>query len=312
MAMSIGSGKSEEKPTRSAFPHVRAAVRRGRREAIVWMGPGRIARLVARHRRLRILRWLSVCAQVFLSAFENEDWDFRRNGEEYLLAAAARVLPGQSLVMDVGAFDGLWARSALRHVADANIHCFEVVGSFGMDLMTLFDGNKRVKVNLFGLWSSQSCMVAHFNPVLPSMTSVVSSVHRYTGNEGLAFEVKLETGDDYCQRHGIERVNYLKIDVEGAEFEVMKGFSRLLRQGNVDLVQFEYGPLTLAAGYSLHDVMVFLAEKGMAVAKIYPRHLEVMDRYYPGLDDFRWGNYVGLSSTMERKLRSAIPLHPRV
>ncbi len=77
-------------------------------------------------------------------------------------------------------------------------------------------------------------------------------------------------------------------------------------------MQFEYGPLTLAADYSLHDVMELLAGAGMVLAKIYPRHLEVMDRYFPGLDDFRWGNYVGLSQAMVARLSPVIPLRQRL
>ncbi len=215
-------------PGRARLSHARASVRRGRREAIVWMGPGRVARFIARYRRSWALRNLAVLSQMFLSAFENEDWDFRRNGEEHLLAAAGRVLPEGSLIFDVGAFDGLWAHAALRHASNAHVHCFEIVDTFGAELTALFARNSRVTVNPFGLWSHRARRVAHFNPELPSMTSVVSAVHRYTGQDGSALEATMETGDEYCRRLGIDHVDYVKIDVEGAELEVMRGFTELL------------------------------------------------------------------------------------
>jgi hypothetical protein len=36
--------------------------------------------------------------------------------------------------------------------------------------------------------------------------------------------------DDYLERHGIERVGFVKMDVEGAELEVLKGAKRFFER----------------------------------------------------------------------------------
>ena len=45
--------------------------------------------------------------------------------------------------------------------------------------------------------------------------------------------------DYFCQQHNIEKIDYLKIDVEGAESDVLQGASQLLKNQAVEFIQFE-------------------------------------------------------------------------
>jgi len=64
---------------------------------------------------------------------------------------------------------------------------------------------------------------------------------------------------DYATDKQIRRIHLLKIDVEGHELEVLKGFDEKLR--DVDHVQFEYGGTYLDAGISLRQVIDYLSNK---------------------------------------------------
>ncbi len=52
--------------------------------------------------------------------------------------------------------------------------------------------------------------------------------------------------DGYCAGHGIARVDYVKIDVEGFEAAVLSGARRILAENADILVQTEYEPAHLA------------------------------------------------------------------
>lgn len=54
-------------------------------------------------------------------------------------------------------------------------------------------------------------------------------------------EVTLETLDEFCREHQVERINYLKIDTEGSDFEVLKGAVRMLAEQRIDVVEVEAG-----------------------------------------------------------------------
>lgn len=45
--------------------------------------------------------------------------------------------------------------------------------------------------------------------------------------------------DDFCEQQGITRIDFLKIDVEGAESEVIQGAKQLLSNRSINFIQFE-------------------------------------------------------------------------
>ena len=51
---------------------------------------------------------------------------------------------------------------------------------------------------------------------------------------------KVMRGDLYAESQGLKRINLLKIDVEGYEYSVVKGFEKMFRSQQIDIVQFEY------------------------------------------------------------------------
>lgn len=70
-----------------------------------------------------------------------------------------------------------------------------------------------------------------------------STTNRIIGNTVLAAdlveEVPIETGDAFCAARNISRIDFLKIDAEGHDFEVLKGFVQMLCRSEVDMLQFE-------------------------------------------------------------------------
>jgi FkbM family methyltransferase len=49
-------------------------------------------------------------------------------------------------------------------------------------------------------------------------------------------EINADTLDSILELNGIGQVDWIKIDVEGAEFEVLKGATKILSSGNIDLL----------------------------------------------------------------------------
>lgn len=51
--------------------------------------------------------------------------------------------------------------------------------------------------------------------------------------------MEILTGDGYCQDHGIGEIDFLKIDAEGYDLDVLVGFSEMLRSGRIRYLQVE-------------------------------------------------------------------------
>jgi FkbM family methyltransferase len=111
------------------------------------------------------------------------------------------------------------------------------------------------------------------------------------GPEG-SLTVPSVTLDSFCSTHGITRIDLLKIDVEGAELDVLRGAKRLLESGAIRCVLFEVSPVMVEGmGYTAQEISSFLRERGFALHGLAERgSLSRVDE----LASERYANYVAL------------------
>lgn len=119
-------------------------------------------------------------------------------------------------------------------------------------------------LNKVGL-SSKEC----YKDLYVSLGSVHKRVPKKIPNIQYDYEIiKLITLDEYCKEKGIDSIDFLKIDVEGHEFEVLQGAINMLP--NIKVIEFEYGATYEAAGITLQDVFDIL--KGRSICKLYKKN----------------------------------------
>lgn len=120
------------------------------------------------------------------------------------------------VVIDVGASYGAYALTALA--SGATVHAFEPEPSVWADLMLnveLNGWNQRCIATCGGLWSKQGEVdMKDYAPHWPQ--------HTITGL------YKMDTLDHVMRARQIENLDWLKIDVEGAEMHVLVGGEELI------------------------------------------------------------------------------------
>jgi FkbM family methyltransferase len=90
-------------------------------------------------------------------------------------------------------------------------------------------------------------------------------------------EVTATTVDDYCQKAGIGHIDLLKIDVEGAEYQVLLGARRMLEEKGIDCCVFEFGQTTFDMGNDPEKIEGYLRLVGYRVRNVVRR-----DPVFPG------------------------------
>lgn len=76
-------------------------------------------------------------------------------------------------------------------------------------------------------------------------------------------EVRTDTVDAFCHDHQLEQIDILKIDVQGAEFDVLRGAAGMLGGHRIGLVYFELIVATTYAGQRQpHDYLRLMDEFG--------------------------------------------------
>ena len=153
-----------------------------------------------------------------------------------------RLLPSGTVFIDVGANIGLYSVPAGAIVGlHGAVICFEANPSTYRYLLRNLSRNRRANAI-----AENVAVGADSGEVrITRQTRNIGEVHVAAAGE-TGEVVPMVTLDGYCAEHGIARVDYLKVDVEGYEASVLRGSEWVLRVNPDILVQTEYEPRHLA------------------------------------------------------------------
>lgn len=259
------------------------------------MGAGRVksglAVSISRYREALPIKILHEVTNFIETSYANEGSDFASNGERDLLK---KLIPANfKVAIDVGANTGAWSNAALSFWPNCKIHAFEVAPDTFQSLKARFDASPladRVVLNDFGASDTNESQVMYYYPQSPELTC---ETPRHVTEEAVPFEARLIRLSDYCRSHNLDTVDFLKVDVEGAEHRVFKGFSEYLNSRKVTCIQFEYGAFSIETRFLLADYFELLS-KNYCLGKIYPSYVD-FTTYDWRMENFRFCNYLCVS-----------------
>ena len=226
--------------------------------------------------------------------------DLDVNGERWLLERTAPL--GFTTLFDVGANAGEWTRCALRCHPRATVHAFEIVpATFAAFTRNVADC-ANVVANAFGLSDTEGNV-----EVFISDSSLVSSQYDFSaGGPTTSISCKVERGADYTRRRGIAEIDLIKIDVEGADGAVVRGFEPLIAAQAVRAVQFEYNKGAIESHFLLVDFYRLFRAHGYVLGRLTPRGVAFRDYDY-AFEDFNGPNYLACRAS-DRELIDLVTL----
>lgn len=215
-----------------------------------------------------------------------DNFDAEQNGEYALL----KRLSGLELktFFDVGANQGDWSLKIRELFPKSQIHCFEIADPTCDKLIKRL-GDKFI-INRFGLGDANKTVTLKYSKDVDVLTSAIAL---FSEVPYLEIAGKIIRGDDYAQENKVSFIDFLKIDVEGMEGQVLAGFHKLLADHKVRLIQFEYGHISVTSHFLLKDFFDFFQKHGYQIGKIYSDYVEWFE-YDFSREDFSGSNYIAV------------------
>lgn len=196
-------------------------------------------------------------------------------------------------VFDVGANVGELTLLFSRFVGnEGSVHAFEASGEVFQKLETVCRAAGRRNAALNHLALADKNGTIRLNVYDEAYSSFNSQAARPLENYGLDLqpvgieETQATTVDDYCAEKKIELIDLLKIDVEGAEFQVMQGARRMLESKSIRYLTFEFGQTTFDMGNSPAEIERFLNDFGYKI-----RNMVAGDAVFPGRESVETAKY---------------------
>lgn len=230
---------------------------------------------------------LAIFCDAFRRSYENWNYDWSKNGEKWLLTKLASFAP--SVVFDVGANKGHWLSYAHSTLLQAQFHCFKIVADTYSELESKWSGKDRVQLNGFGLSDQDGTLKMK---VFKS-SNELSTHFDYPHGDFVEHVCPVRAGGNYAREKSITHIDLLKIDVEGAEHLVLDGFHELLKSGDIDIIQFEYGKVNIISHFLLRDFYELLSPMGYSIGKLLPDRVDFRS-YDLEEENFLGPNYVAV------------------
>ncbi|VXD18746.1 hypothetical protein PL8927_610008 [Planktothrix serta PCC 8927] len=212
-----------------------------------------------------------------------------------------RYISDHQVIFDVGAYIGDWTKEVVKTASNLEIHLFEpnpiAYHKLLQNLHQFSSPDTQLVPQNMGVGCQEGVQTFYRYGSLP----VLSTLYRRVAveQEGLqtpeAFTILTTTLDQYCQRQAIERINYLKIDVEGGELDVLLGAEVLLKANRIDYIQFEYGGTYIDANITLKQVFEYLQQFRYSIFKIKPNQLEYIPEFNSEHETFAFSNFLAVN-----------------
>ena len=176
----------------------------------------------------------------------------RTSGERLVIRIGVEGKPAP-VVFDVGANEGQWLAELLACCPGARVHAFEPHASLAARVASKYPS---VSVNNLALADEPGTLhlydySSHAGSQHATLLEgVIDGIH-----QGSAQRVQVPVGsiDEYCMQRGIDRIDLLKIDVEGFELKVLQGAKRMLAEQRIDVIQFEFNEMNVVSRTFLND-----------------------------------------------------------
>jgi FkbM family methyltransferase len=192
---------------------------------------------------------------------------FAKDFEETEIAFLRRSLKPGDIFLDVGANGGIYSVIAAKQVGpQGHVYAFEPGERELALLRHNIELNNLTNVTVMECAVSNKSGIAKFAVVKDGALNSLAALNRTEQQIEYWKTVTTTSLDDFLSKYAISKVDFIKIDVEGAEKLVLDGAKKLLGSNHRVTILFEASDYNEPAfGYSAKQLLNELCEAGLNI-----------------------------------------------
>lgn len=189
-------------------------------------------------------------------------WHYRPN--KTVRAFIERQAAAATVVVDAGANFGVFTSILARAAPDARIYAFEPHPKTHAALLRNLPEGSAHRIETPQLALGRANCEIGFSDHAPQS-------NRITASTNSTITVRQTRLSDFCDETGIEKIDFIKIDVEGAELDLLDGAAELFAEGQVVAGMIELCPGNLSRfGQSVDNIIDWFAARGYQLCEFGP------------------------------------------
>lgn len=164
----------------------------------------------------------------------------------------------------------------------------------------------NVVFNNVGLGKTKCESVLYYDKIGSGTASLTKRRLSHMGVEFKCSElVSIDTVDSYCLSRGIEEIDFLKMDTEGHELDVLAGAESMLKRKKIKLLSFEFGGCNIDTRTYFRDFWYFFKSINMSIHRITPSgNVTLIDKYDESHEQYRTTNFIVASNDIVSILKA--------
>jgi FkbM family methyltransferase len=226
-------------------------------------------------------------------------FDGFENGEKKIIKS---ILPTKFknenlIIFDVGANVGNYTKFIYNLFPKATIYCFEPNLDTFKKLEINIQNIQNIKAINYGVGSAAGKFQIYTSKEndISSHASMLKSVFENEENI-LSIDTEIITLDEFCLTNNIPYIDFLKIDVEGFELEVLKGAIELIKHNKIKIIQFEFNYMNIESRVFFKDFYKLLFNYD--IHRMELDELKLIDEYSYIDEVFYIQNYLAINKSM--------------
>lgn len=215
------------------------------------------------------------------------------SGELYIMKQLKKDLV-DGVIFDIGAHIGDWSNFLIEEYKDISYKLY----MFEPSLVTFMQlkGNIIQSSNTFlypiGFGDKKENLQIYYDDETQGNASILMK------NTKFSEEIQIETIDGFCKENNIDRIDFLKMDVQGYEYNILLGAKEMLSRGKIKYIQFEFDEPNIENRVFFKDFWELLHGEYDIYHSLY-NGLVKIEKYHYELENFSCMNYLAVKNDYE-------------